>query len=292
MHPHGEPRPGFSVRLQGVKENTKEDRLDTPRPLVAHQLAAAGFSHGFFTRSGGVSTHSYASLNCSYSVGDTREHVDENLRRVAAHFNLVPEQLAFASQVHGQRVVVVDQNTDLRALRREPADALLSLSPGVALAVRTADCVPILIGELDTGAALAIHAGWRGLCGGVIEAGLGALRDIVGSSPQLLACVGPYIHQPAFEVSDEVAEQLVAVSHPGVVARSALGRPHVDLGEVAKSKLVSMGLARENIHDIDCCTQENRAHFFSYRRDGSASGRHIHVILCGRPNPGSKNRSS
>jgi len=266
------------------------DPLAAPQPLVSQRLVDAGFRHGFFTRSGGVSTGNYASLNCSTSVGDAREHVEENVRRIAGSFALSPERLAFANQVHGNRVLVIERHTDLMALRTEPADALLTLCDGVALGVRTADCVPILVGELGSGAVLSIHAGWRGLVGGVVEAAITTLRQVVGRSPRLLACIGPYIHQRAFEVSEEVAERLSGVAHPGVVARSARGRPHVNLGEVAKVRLMSVGLSLADIDDLDRCTAENPKDFFSYRRDGGASGRHLHVILCGRPTPGSENR--
>jgi len=138
--------------------------------LESPLLGRAGFRHGFFTRNGGVSTGPYRSLSFSLAVGDEPGNVAENLRRAAGALGVPSERIYYLSQVHGRQTQLADgQEPPARFLERE-GDAVLAIPGTLALAcaVRSADCVPILVADRATGAVAAIHAGWRGVVAGVV----------------------------------------------------------------------------------------------------------------------------
>ena len=123
--------------------------------LRSSLLSRHGFSHGFSTRSGGVSPAPFESLNLGRSVGDAPEHVAENHRRFAARVGYEPVRIFELSQVHGRRARQVEAHEDASEVRREEGDALLTAAAGVAIGVRAADCLPLLIGDPATGAVAA-----------------------------------------------------------------------------------------------------------------------------------------
>ncbi len=249
--------------------------------LTSPLLDAAGFRHAFFTRLGGVSTGPYASLNFSTAVGDAAAPVRENLRRAGLHLGVGAERVFFASQVHGADVLeLLGEEDREQVLLERRVDAIFSLKPGLACGVRTADCVPILVGDRKSGAGLAIHAGWRGTVLGVIEAAIGRLRERLGAAGDLIAAIGPHISVAAFEVSEEVASELSACSPvPDVVDRSRGEKPHVDLRRIVRGKLEVLGLGSEDVDDVLGCTVGEPARLFSYRRDGKQSGRHLSAVV-------------
>jgi YfiH family protein len=226
-------------------------------------LQAAGFRHAFFTRRGGVSTGPYASLSFSTAVGDSHEHVRENLARAAAALGVEPGRLYFLSQVHGRDVVVLGGG-----------------ETPVACGVRIADCVPVLIADRKSGAVAAAHAGWRGVAAGVAAEAARRVRDLAGSDGELVAAIGPHISVSAFEVSEEVAEQLRAASpDPDVIDRGYGERPHVDLRRILHAQLRELGLREPDIDDVYGCTVGDPERYFSFRRDGKTSGRHLAAIV-------------
>jgi YfiH family protein len=185
----------------------------------------------------------------------------------------------FLSQVHGSACVVADGEESTREFVQREGDIVKSSTPGLAAAVRTADCVPILLADRSSGAVAAIHAGWRGVARGAIEAGISSLVAPERSRRDLLAAIGPHISREAFEVSEEVARELAASSpDPQVVDRSR-ARPHVDLRRIVEAKLVAAGIPRDAVDSLPGCTFLNEAEFFSFRRDGKHSGRHLAAIV-------------
>ncbi|HEU4539377.1 MAG TPA: laccase domain-containing protein, partial [Polyangiaceae bacterium] len=132
------------------------------KALTSALLAEAGFRHAFFTRQGGVSEGPYASLNASASGGDDPARVAENLRRCAEALGVAPGRLFFLSQVHGVRARALAPGDAPPDVAREEGDIVLGAEPGVACAVRSADCVPVLLADRHTGAVCAVHSGWRG----------------------------------------------------------------------------------------------------------------------------------
>jgi polyphenol oxidase len=252
--------------------------------LESPLLRAAGFRHAFFTRRGGVSSGPFESLNFSIAVGDEPELVSENLSRAARVLGVPDANLAFLSQVHGSVALEVSAEDVARgplrpAICDREGDAILSAVPGMACAVRTADCVPILVGDVRSGAVAAIHAGWRGVVGGVIEAALARLRALAGDRAELVAAIGPHIGMAAFETGPDVAAELEAASTArGVVDRSR-EKPRVALLPIVRAKLEAAGVAAARIDSVSGCTLSEPDRFFSFRRDGKRSGRHLSAIV-------------
>jgi YfiH family protein len=243
------------------------------------QLRAAGFRHAFFTRRGGASAGAFASLNFSYSVGDSSANVDDNFARAAGVLGIPEERAYFLSQVHGRALVTLSGDEDRQATFHVEGDALTSRAPGVACGVRTADCVPILLANEATGAVAAVHAGWRGTEQNIAQVAVHALAE--GSDARaLIAAVGPHISVSAFEVSDEVAERLfVACPMEDVVRRDLGPKPHVDLRRIIRHQLERAGVSGTRIDDVPGCTHDEPERYFSYRRDGKVSGRHWSAIV-------------
>jgi YfiH family protein len=242
-------------------------------------LRAAGFRHAFFTRRGGVSTGPYESLNFSRAVGDDAASVAANVALAASVLGVGPKRVYYLSQVHGAVTHVLAGDETPEALLEREGDALASRAPGLACGVRTADCVPVLVGDLKSGAAAAIHAGWRGIVRGVLEAGVARLRELAGGDTELVAALGPHIRLWAFEVGEDVADEIASASAvPCVVRRDGM-KPHVRLDNVVRAKLAALGLRPEHIDDVGGCTATEPERFFSYRRDGKVGGRHLSAIV-------------
>lgn len=252
--------------------------------MVGHQqsplLEQAGFRHAFFTRLGGASQGPFASLSFSTAVGDTPEHVDENLRLAGALLGVDPARVVYLSQVHGRLARFYGSAAERADLITLEGDALGGTDLGSAYGVRTADCVPILLADAASGAVMAVHAGWRGVVAGVVESAVASLRENVGDNGRLLAAIGPHISKAAFEVSDDVAAELAAVCPvPGAVLRQAHAKPHVDLRLIVTQKLLALGLTEATIDQVGGCTVLDAEHYFSFRRDGKRSGRHLSAIV-------------
>jgi len=251
--------------------------------LQSPLLAAAGFQHAFFTRHGGVSDGPYATLSFSLAAGaagDRPENVRENLERAAERLGTSAESVHFLSQVHGREVWVLDGSESRdRTLERE-GDALVSRAPGIACGVRIADCAPVLLADRKSGAVAAAHAGWRGVAQNVVAAAVVRLREVAGADGELIAAIGPHISVAAFEVSDDVARELAAASpDPDVVDRTRGPKPHVDLRKILRAQLRALGLEDGAIDDVAGCTLSEPERFFSFRRDGKQSGRHLAAIV-------------
>jgi polyphenol oxidase len=248
--------------------------------LKSALLERAGFCHAFFTRRGGVSDGPFRSLNFSSAVGDHPARVAENLELAARALGVKSESIYFASQVHGRVAIVVEGSEDRRRVLELSADAVVSSTPGVACSIRTADCVPILVAEQKSGAVAALHAGWRGAAAGIVEAGVQALAARAAGGTEFVAAIGPHISVRAFEVSEEVAGELSAASPDrDVIDRNFGTRPHVDLRRMVRSQLRAAGIDEGAIDDVVGCTVGDPESFFSYRRDGRRSGRHLSAIV-------------
>ncbi|MEP7051794.1 MAG: peptidoglycan editing factor PgeF [Pseudomonadota bacterium] len=246
--------------------------------LESTLLRGAGFRHAFFTRGGGVSEGAYATLSFSIAAGDDPNNVRQNLERAGAALGVPGTRIHFLSQVHGRVVHTLNGAEDQNALISLEGDALVSQAPGLACAVRSADCVPVLIADRRSGAVGAAHAGWRGAAQGVVSATVTALRALAPHA-DLIAAIGPHISAAAFEVSDDVAEALLKASRdPEIVDRSRV-KPHVDLRRMLRAELRSLSLSDAAIDDVEGCTVLEPERYFSFRRDGKASGRHLSAIV-------------
>jgi polyphenol oxidase len=249
--------------------------------LRSSKLQQAGFRHGFSLRTGGVSEAPYDSLNLARNLADPGAL--ENHRRLAREVGYVPSALYEVSQVHGNVVLGADPHVPAAEFRQREGDALWARQRDLAVGIRTADCVPILLASPDSGAVAAVHAGWRGLVAHVISESVAALCAAARVEARtLIAAIGPHISRDAFEVSHEVAQQIAAcAAHDSQVIVPRAPRPYVDLARVVCAQLKAAGMAADHIEQVPGCTFQDSQHFFSFRRDGQASGRHLAVIVAG-----------
>lgn len=260
--------------------NEPNSVLPEPGRQQSPLLSKAGFRHAFFTRQGGVSLEPFASLSFGTAVGDDPLHVEHNLALAAGALGVAPEHVLFSSQVHGNQARFHRDASTRADLITLEGDAIGGCAPANAYGVRTADCVPILLADEHSGAVMAVHAGWRGVVRGVVEAAVACLRAELGRELCLLAAVGPHISRAAFEVSEDVALELERVCPlSGAVEREAAKKPHVDLRFIVTQKLLALGLNEAAIDQVGGCTLLEPNRYFSFRRDGKRSGRHLSAIV-------------
>lgn len=238
-----------------------------------------GVSHRFFGRIGGTSPVPWNALNTSYSVSDAPARVDENLARVRFQLGVGKHALFSATQVHGSDVVLVDEDGDVDDIAARSADALVTRVRGAAVGVRTADCAPILLAVDDGSAVGAVHAGWRGAVGGVVEAAVTALGV---PSSRIVAAVGPCIGPRAFEVGPEVVAAAAAVVDvTGLVTAGQGDRAFLDLAGLCARILKKAGVERVDV--VGGCTVEQAALYFSHRREHGHTGRQMSAIARATP---------
>lgn len=235
--------------------------LPAPFRWAGHHVAADLEDHHvrFTTRRGGVSRPPYGSLNLSRWTEDEEEHVTINYRRLTEELGVDPRRVAMGRQVHSSEVQRRDEAPD-------PGEELLACDgqathvAGMTCLVLTADCLPVAL--LCDGAIAMVHAGWRGLDGGVLEDGLRALREF-GGRGAITALIGPGAGPECYEVGDDLRARF-----------GATGRT-LDLKDVAARRLRGVGVGE--IHDVGLCTicarESGDPIFFSHRRDGAPTGR-------------------
>jgi YfiH family protein len=190
-----------------------------------------------------------------------------------------PPGLRRPKQVHGVQVARAEECSDDAA---PDADVVLSSLPGVPIGVVTADCVPILVATQTGETVAAIHAGWRGLAGGVVEAGIAALRAGTPGSPRLVAAIGPHIGPCCYEVDEPVLAALAPGFGKDLAAALRPGRPGhawLDLGQLTRTSLLRSGVAPDAFGElVGACTRCHPERFHSYRREGLSAGRLYHFI--------------
>jgi YfiH family protein len=193
------------------------------RLLTWPALDATGVSAAVTARAGGVSDGPYATLNLSLSVGDESANVLENRRRLAAALDASPADFVFARQVHGAGVRVVgerDRGSGAYSLDDaiDGADALVTSTPGVTLAILTADCLPVVLHDPVAGVLACVHAGWRGTVAGVTAAAVAVLRDLGSRPADVIAGLGPAIAGDRYQVGPDVHEAVTTAFGPAAAA--------------------------------------------------------------------------
>ena len=222
-----------------------------------------GVRHGFFTRQGGVSDGVFGSLNTGYGSSDDAACVTENRRRIAARLGVDQDCLLTIRQWHSADAVVADEPWDVRSAPE--GDAVITSTPGIAAAINTADCTPVLFSSSDGKIVGAAHAGWKGAFGGVLAATVARMQDM--GARDIHAVIGPTISQRNYEVGPEFHARFV--DHDAQSGRffAASARPThfmFDLPAFVRSHLETLGLA--SIEDTALCTYGDETRFFSYRR--------------------------
>jgi YfiH family protein len=234
--------------------------------LRSENLQDARIAHGFFGRTGGVSTGIYASLNCGTGSNDEREAVTENRNRaVAALTNDAAARLVTCYQVHSAEAVTVTEPWEVTA--NPKADAMVTDRPGIILGVLTADCAPVLLADRQAKVIGTAHAGWKGAISGVIESVVSAMTARGADRSRICAAVGPCISQAAYEVGPEF-EARFREEEKNVAAyfapASREGHFRFDLERFVADKLGEAGIG--SVARLSACTYVRESEFFSYRR--------------------------
>ena len=236
-----------------------------PSPLTATNLDSAGIRHAFFTREGGVSSGLYASLNGGQGSDDDPVLVRENRARMAAHMGVPVGNFVSLYQIHSPDVVTVTSawpNDE-----RPRADAMVTREKGIALAIGTADCGPILFADRSAGIIGAAHAGWKGAFGGVLESTIGAMESLGADRNRIAVALGPMLSQRNYEVGPEFLAAFLAADATN--ARFFLpgpkpDHPHFDLPGYIGMRLVAAGI--RDVEDCGLCTYADETRFYSFRR--------------------------
>ncbi|MFA6044498.1 MAG: peptidoglycan editing factor PgeF [Phycisphaerales bacterium] len=260
-----------------------------PHLIFARNLH--GIPHGFSTRVGGVSAGPFASLNfgnpMELPTGTARDpaaNIDENFRRVLAALETPQRRVQQVYQIHSAVVKVYRAGDPPREAhpdgeRDHKADAMVTDDPTRLLAVRVADCAPVLLADVSGRVVAAVHAGWRGVVLGVAPAAVAAMREL--GAANIRAAIGPCIGPDAFEVGPEVVAEF-ASRWPGAVrqhmdaAAHAQGKAMVDIAHALSHQLREAGV--ESVECVGRCTFSEPEAFFSHRRENGVTGRMVGVI--------------
>ncbi len=263
--------------------------------ISKHLLEGHGILVTFTTRIGGVSRAPYSSLNLAFHVGDDPELVLENREIVCNLFGLEPARIVCAEQVHSNEVAIVTKRDIGKGALSlggtiKGVDALVTDQRMIPLSLYFADCVPVILVELQKRIVSVIHGGWRGIYGNIIG---NAAKTVVSLWPEhpaeLLAFIGPSIGDCCFQVGEDLARTF---SKRFRNSESWLHGDRIDLREIARMQLVESGVPAPNIYACeDCCTSCHNDSFFSYRADGGTTGRQAAMAaILRKPNSQVANR--
>ncbi len=244
------------------------------RLLVSRDLEEAGFVNGFSTRLGGVSQFPEGDLNLAGFGDDSEDNISENRRRFLEFFE-GEFRISTAWQVHGNDLRIV-RSIDEAGDSEQKADAVVSDIENLLAGVKTADCVPILIGDPETGAFAAVHAGWRGTLNRIAEKAIEAMEREYGSvRGDLIAAIGPAASGRCYEVGPEVVDAFDEEFSTSGKLFSATSGGHalVDLHLANKDQLLTAGLRESRITTAPYCTMERTDLFFSYRNEKKLLGK-------------------
>ena len=248
--------------------------------------------HGFFTANGGVSTGLYRSLNFGFGSNDEPALIAENRRRVANSLGFRSDQMFGVRQTHSANVVKIDSTSDSGIDARVDADALITNNSGCALAILTADCVPVLFAAPEMGVIGAAHAGWRGAADGVLEATIAMMAKQGITPDQIEAVIGPAIRQASYQVGNDLRYTVLAAHGDADnffdPDQDLNGKYRFDLPGFVESRLRKAGLV--NVTDLGIDTYGESSGLFSHRHSTHVSlpdsGRQISVIgLVQNPTP-------
>ena len=223
------------------------------------------------TRHGGVSLAPFSSLNLGINTPDDPANVDENRRRFFEAIGASTNLFASSHQVHGTEILYTTEPG-----RFDGYDALMTNRPGLLVGVTVADCVPILIYDQAHQAVAAIHAGWRGTVGRIVEKTLEAMQQQFGTSPEACcAYVGTCIDECSFEVGPDVADQFASMF---TQTDARTGKSYIDLKAANRQQLMDSGIPEAQIDVSAFSTVIHNHDYFSYRAEKGQTGRMLAVI--------------
>ncbi|MER5580192.1 peptidoglycan editing factor PgeF [Streptomyces asoensis] len=231
--------------------------------MIGQRESVSGAHFAFTDRWGGVSAAPYEELNLGGAVGDDPDAVRTNRELAAASLGLEPGRVVWMNQVHGNDVAEVEG--PWTSGLTPPVDGVVTATRGLALAVLTADCVPVLLADPVAGVVAAAHAGRPGMVKGIVPAAIDAMESLGADPARIVARTGPAVCGRCYEVPEAMRAEVAAVE-PAAHADTSWGTPAVDVIAGVHAQLDRLG-----VHDRErspVCTRESKDHF-SYRRDRS-----------------------
>lgn len=233
----------------------------TIRALTAPALDLPGLRHAFFTRQGGVSEGIYASLNGGIGSKDSQPAVTENRKRMAEHLGVEADHFLSAYQVHSPDALIVSGPFPGD---RPHLDALVTNTPGIAVAISIADCGPVLFADPKARVVGAAHAGWKGATSGVLEATIARMQELGSQRSDIIAVLGPCIRQPSYEVGPDFRANFGDADQIFFIPSSKEGHSLFDLSGYILKRLGDAHIG--HVADLGLDTYADEERFFSYRR--------------------------
>jgi len=242
--------------------------------LRSELFTAQDFTAIFSLRHGGISPPPFDSLNLGSGLGDTEENIAQNMDILmrTAKLSRIPHQ---AMQVHGTNILICRGSG---YTHQQQADILIGVD-GAAVAVRIADCVPILLADVDSSIVAAVHAGWRGTAAQAAIHAVKAMQQQGAKQERIMAYIGPCIGVCCFEIDAATADMLVQQSDDAdQFIHDADAGIYADLAGLNVQQLQYAGVQQAHIEQMSACTYCDKSHFYSWRRDGKQAGRHLAIV--------------
>lgn len=208
-------------------------------------------------------------LNLGFNTGEAPEIIEDNRKKLCEAFDIDPHWVAFANQIHSNRVKIVTNGGTFAE-----TDGLITQVPGLALAMQVADCAAVLIADPASSIIAAVHAGWRGAAGDIVPRAIEKMIQLGADIAGCKAFISPCISLKNFEVGNEVADQFPEE----FVDFNSYEKPHINLKAFLNYQLKDAGLEETNIEIHPECTIAEEYKYYSYRREGDGSGRMMAVI--------------
>ncbi len=236
--------------------------------------------HAFCSRWGGVSEGQFSNFNFSVSEGDGNEQVLKNWTILSDAFGIPVANFCTVHQVHEDGILIIDDSTDFSTMQNSDYDAIITNRPGLAVGVKTADCVPIFLFDRVQNAIGVVHAGWRGTAKRIAAKTVGRIMEMFSTKAEdLIAAVGPSIGRCCYEVDRVVRDAMK--DDAAMVFTTSNHRDHwmCDLTRANRLQILDAGVPPANIVEAGICTSCHRDTFFSHRGEGGRTGRQFSFLM-------------
>lgn len=217
----------------------------------------------------GKAGHTITGLNLGFNTSEKKELVAQNRLSLLSSLQIDPDWVAYADQVHSNRIRVVTQGGTYPS-----TDGLVTQIPGLTLGIQVADCAAVLLWDSANKVIAALHAGWRGAAGDIVPKGIEKMIGQGANPQQIEAFVSPCISLENFEIGQEVADQFP----DEFVDYENFEKPHLDLKAFLRLQMLQAGIPKSHVEIREECTVEDENNFYSYRREGDRSGRMLGLI--------------
>ena len=259
--------------------------IDNTEPVKTLKSSIISSPHGFSTRVGGVSFGCFESLNLGMNRGDDPALVCENWRRFLESADIDYEPFVYGKQVHRNYVHTASkEDAHFPCYEGEwiEADGIVTNKKNLALAISTADCVPVLLEDSQNGVIGAVHSGWRSTMADIEGEAVSKMLSLGAKAATIKAAVGPAIEQCCFEVGKEVidaAKSLIGMAADDCFYQKENQKYMLDLKKVIKLRLIQLGLKAENIESVGECTMCNPKTYYSHRYSNGSRGSLFSIIM-------------